>query len=480
MATTAIWPIRGRLDHVMTYTENPDKTANPKWERADLQALSDVVEYAMDEAKTRGAVNELAHIADEGQCQRQYFTNGVNCDPATARDAMNMTKRRFSKEGGIVAFHGYQSFAPGEVTPEQAHLIGLELAQRLWGERFEVVVSTHLNTGVVHNHFVLNSVSCVDGLRYCDNKKTYAQMRRASDELCREHSISVITQENGRSAHYREWMADHAGERTWRTAIREDVDKAIAASMTWQAFLAQMRQLGYEVKTGVKHIAVRPPGKERFVRLRSLGDKYTEDAIRQQILRQRAPQRPKQPEPPRVIRIRVKGDFWQSKVTWKSLRALYYFYLRKLRQARQARAPAPFVLREDLRSLSTLSEQAQFLHRYKLDTAKQLASHRADCDGQIILLCVERKELKNQLRRKDIAPEQVEPIAVRIVAINEKLKTLRKEVRLCDDILIRSVQIKENYVAAKQQEKEEQTHEPIGRSGGTVDQHGHKHDRQGR
>ena len=201
MATTAIWPIRGRLDHVMTYTENPDKTANPKWKQADLQALSDVVEYAMDEAKTRGVVNELEHIADEGQCQCQYFTSGVNCDPATARDAMNMTKRRFGKEGGIVAFHGYQSFAPGEVTPEQAHLIGLELARRLWGERFEVVVSTHLNTGVVHNHFVLNSVSCVDGLRYCDNKKTYAQMRRASDALCREHTLSVKTQENGRSAH---------------------------------------------------------------------------------------------------------------------------------------------------------------------------------------------------------------------------------------------------------------------------------------
>ena len=130
MATTAIWPIRGRLDQVITYTENPDKTANPKWMQADLQALSDVVEYAMDEAKTRDVLNELEHIVDEGHCQRQYFTSGVNCDPATARDAMNMTKRRFGKEGGIVAFHGYQSFAPGEVTPEQAHLIGLQLAEK--------------------------------------------------------------------------------------------------------------------------------------------------------------------------------------------------------------------------------------------------------------------------------------------------------------------------------------------------------------
>ena len=211
---------------------------------------------------------------------------------------------------------------------------------------------------------------------------------------------------------------------------------------------------GYEVKTGVKHIAVRPPGKERFVRLRSLGDEYAEDALRQRILRQRAPERSKQAEPPKVVRIRVKGDFRLSKVTWKSLRALYYFYLHKLRQARQTNTPASFVLREDLRSLSALSEQAQFLGRYKLDTAEQLASHRANCDGQIILLCVERKKLKNRLRRKDTAPEQMAPIAARVVAINEKLKTLRREVRLCDDILIRSVQIKENYVTTRQQEKE--------------------------
>ena len=146
-----------------------------------------------------------------------------------------MTKRRVGKEGGIVAFHGYQSFLPGEVTPEQAHLIGLELAQRLWGERFEVVVSTHLNTGVVHNHFVLNSVSCMDGLRYCDNKKTYAQMRRVSDELCREHMLSDITQQNGRSAHYREWMAAQAGERTGPPALRGGVGKAPAASTEWPA-----------------------------------------------------------------------------------------------------------------------------------------------------------------------------------------------------------------------------------------------------
>ena len=482
MATTAIWDIKGRLDQVMDYAKNPEKTANPKWEQSELQGLADVMEYAMDTAKAKGLLDALDYIADESKTQRQYFVSGVNCDPATARDAMLMTKRRFGKESGIVAFHGYQSFKPGEVTPELAHLIGTKLAERLWGDRFEVVVATHLNTGVIHNHFVLNSVSCVDGKRYYDNKKTYAQMRRASDELCREYELSVIAQRNGRSKHYAEWQAEHAGERTWRSAIREDVDKAIAASMTWQAFLSRLRGLGYEVKaSGVKHVAIRPPGKERFVRLRSLGDDYTEDAIRQRLLRQRAPTRPPAPTPVTVRRIRVQGDFQLSKVTWKSLRALYYFYRRKLSAARGPHGTtAPYAVRADLRHMDAISEQAKFLNRYKLDAAEQIITHQAGCHGQIMLLNEERKKLKTGLRRAGALQEDEAPALARIAAINDRLKRLRKEVRLCDDILTRSIQIKENLALAKQQEKEVSEHEPDRRSGRANREHGDQRNRQGR
>lgn len=311
----------------MDYAKNPAKTANPKWGQGELQALADVVSYAMDQAKTKNTLESLG-ISEESGAQRQYLVSGVNCDPATARDAMQITKRRFCKEGGIIAYHAYQSFKPGEVTPELAHLIGLKLAERLWGERFEVIVATHINTGVVHNHFVLNSVSFMDGKRYYDNKATYAALRRASDELCREHSLSVITQPMGRAKHYAEWKAENEGKPTWRSAIREDVDKAVAASMTWQAFLFRLRSLGYDVKaSGVKHVAVKPPGKERFVRLRSLGENYTEEAIRQRILKQRAPSRPTVRKPATVRRVRVYGDFKLTKVTWKGLRALYFFYI---------------------------------------------------------------------------------------------------------------------------------------------------------
>lgn len=173
MATTAIWPIRGRLDRAIAYIKDREKTYNPAWEQGDFPALSSLMQCAMKQAAAQGMGNTINYVTDGEKTDYQYYVSGIRCDPQSAREAMALTKRRFQKEGGIVLFHGYQSFKPGEVTPEQAHEIGVELANRLWGDRFEVVIATHLNTGVLHNHFILNSVSCVDGKRFYANKATY-------------------------------------------------------------------------------------------------------------------------------------------------------------------------------------------------------------------------------------------------------------------------------------------------------------------
>ncbi len=184
MATTAIWKVKGNLGQVVNYAANPDKTT---FAPDEMQNLRDVMDYATQDYKT----------------EEQRYVSGVNCAPEIARDQMMMVKRQFGKEGGIIAFHGYQSFAPGEVTSEQAHEIGVELAQRLWGAKFQVVVATHLDREHIHNHFVLNSVSFVDGKKYNDCKSTYALMRQTSDQLCREHGLTVIEEpEQGRTMSY--------------------------------------------------------------------------------------------------------------------------------------------------------------------------------------------------------------------------------------------------------------------------------------
>ena len=446
MATTRIWKVGSNLSRVVDYAKDETKTENPAWSKTDYQTMRDVMDYAMDDAKT----------------EKQFYVTALNCNADYAREQMQMTKRRYDKTDGILAWHGYQSFAEGEVDADTAHKIGVALAKELWPD-FEVIVATHLNTHCFHNHFVLNSVSFLHGRKFNACKESYKKMRAASDRLCREYGLSVITEHKAYyPKHYAEWQAEQNGQRTWRTAIREDVDKAIMQSMTWSAFLRALREQGYEVKTGVKHIAVRPPGKERFVRLRSLGEGYTEETIRQRILRQYTPQRKSQQESEKVLCVKVRGDFRLSKVTWKGLRALYFFYLRKLRAAQhQPSERVPYLIREDLRLLDKISEQNKFLIRHKIDTPEQLAALKESAEHSIKELSYQRKELMNEKRRVGISPKQQTDISAQMAGLSIQLKALRKEVRLCKEIEERAQEIarKNEQVKAQQsiQKEEAQT-----------------------
>ena len=151
MATTKIWPVKDSLARVVDYARNPDKTIY-----SDLQT---VLHYAANEEKTI-----------EGG-ERAMFVTGVNCNRDTALQEMQAVKKRFGKTGGNVAYHAYQSFKPGEVTPELFHRLGVELAKRMWGDEYQVLVATHFNTGTYHNHFVVNSVGLWDGKKFNCGKR---------------------------------------------------------------------------------------------------------------------------------------------------------------------------------------------------------------------------------------------------------------------------------------------------------------------
>lgn len=407
MATTAIWKVKGSLGRVVDYAANPDKTT--VFTAEDLQGLRDVMNYTTQDYKT----------------EEQRYVSGVNCAPAIARDEMQMVKGQFGKEGGIVAFHGYQSFAPGEVTPEQAHNIGLELAKRLWGDRFQVVVATHLDKEHIHNHFVLNSVSFVDGKKFNDCKATYALMRRTSDELCREHGLSVIEHpEQGRTMSYDAWEAEQKGKPTWYGQIRRDVDAAITRSFLFDHFIDNLKRQGYQVKQG-KYIAVRPPGKERFVRLKTLGDNYTEEAIRQRIwaheqtpLYHRPPAQPKR-------RYAMRGK--PKKLT--GFRALYYHYLYLLGKLGKPKSPprkSRYLMNEIIK-LDRYMEQFNLLWKYRIDTESRLHTLEEAVQADLDALTAQRTDLYRQ-KRKD--PDN-ETLLSEIESINQSIRGRRRELRIC-------------------------------------------------
>ena len=238
MATTAIWDVKGWLGKILIYAENPEKTDNPEFYQnetsssEEVQGLSDVIDYAMRDSATKS--EEL----------KQQFVSGINCFPNTARQEMLAVKKQYGKEDGNIAYHGYQSFAEGEVTPELAHKIGVKMANELWGERFQVIVATHLDkANHLHNHFVINSVSFKDGLKYNDCTKSYMLMRKTSDRLCKEYGLSVIDNpKRGKAKHYGEWKAEQDGRPTWRGIIKQDIDEIIATSFTDKQFFYKLKE----------------------------------------------------------------------------------------------------------------------------------------------------------------------------------------------------------------------------------------------
>lgn len=232
MATTKIWDIKGRLDNLINYAANPEKTSSKAYNQSQIQALHDVMEYASDDYKT----------------EQRLFVSGVNATPDTAKQKMQQTKLRYGKIDGVIAFHAIQSFKPGETSPEVAHEIGKRLAKEMWGDRFEVVIATHLNKEHLHNHFVINSVSFIDGMKYYDNTENYRRMRAISDRLCQEFNLSVIRNPKSKGKHYAEWKAEKEGNPTMRSLIREEIDEIIKSSYTSRDFWMQLEKRGYKVQ----------------------------------------------------------------------------------------------------------------------------------------------------------------------------------------------------------------------------------------
>lgn len=168
------------------------------------------------------------------------------------------------------------------MTPELAHQIGVEFAEQLLLGQYQAIVTTHLNTKHYHNHIVWSAVSLEDGKKYHSNNKSYyTEVRALSDALCQKYGLSIIeTPESLRGKRqYEKWRAEKNNQPTWRTAIRQDVDDAIQQSLTWRQFLSVLERKGYEVRMGRKYPVLRPPGKERFVRFKTLGKRYTPEAI---------------------------------------------------------------------------------------------------------------------------------------------------------------------------------------------------------
>ena len=447
MATTGFWPIKGRLKDAIDYAENPDKTTDSKYLDEDLYSA---LRYAANDEKT----------------DKKMYVSAINCPKQLAYETMMDTKRRYGKLGGNVAYHGYQSFKTGEVTPQEAHTIGMETARRMWGDDYEIVVTTHLNTDNIHNHIVVNSVSFRTGRKFENHVADHYRLREISDAVCQEYGKSVLKNAKFYGGEKGAYWVHKNGGMTHRDILRRDIDEVLSKVSIYRHFFEYLENLGYEVRGDVDslNLSVIAEGWQRPVRLKSLGPKYTLDAIKERLLRNlddrnlywiAIPERRRAPLLIIEYNLRQAGKMDGLQLTFAIFTELLKICTGNNLLAENKHLPLSPALREEVRKLDKYIEDYTLLCECHIDTAEELFAFRENVDAQLEELKREREHIRNKIRRAPEAEKAELKLAAK--AVTAKMEPLRKQQRSAKRIAERSIQKVENLLAIERQQESEFT-----------------------
>lgn len=241
--------------------------------------LADRTDYAKNPYKT-----------NEGE-----YISSYECDPRTVQGEFMLSKRQYdditgrTQASNVIAYQIRQSFKPGEITPELANKIGYELGMSFTKGNHAFIVATHVDKSHIHSHIIFNSTSLDCTKKFRDFKRSGKALAQISDRLCLENGLSIIENPKRSKGHYGKWLGDEK-PLTHSEKLRQTIDEVLTQKpKTFDAFLQLMQSAGYEIKVG-KHYAFKGAEQKKFIRLRSLGEGYSEDEIKA-IIEGKAPQR---------------------------------------------------------------------------------------------------------------------------------------------------------------------------------------------
>ena len=426
MATTSLWHIEGSLNDLINYVENPKKTIKSTGKSNDLSQLFD---YVVRDEKTDG---------------KQYVT-AINCLKEIALKQMILTKKQFNKTSGYIAYHGYQSFKPDELTSDECHKIGVELAKEMWGDRFQVIVTTHLDREHLHNHFCINSVSFLDGKKYNYSKSEIQRLRNTSDRICLEHNLSIIEKPLGKTPRSI-YFAERDGKPTKYNLLREAIDFAVENSATYGQFLNILREWGYkcEFYNRGKCYVIRSVYGGRSTRMYQLGENYRNSVIRRRI---EANPRKETTQKYNAVMGYYYGQelnnyykaFYRNSRIYRDLeglKALYYRYGYMLGVMPESKGHQPLSpqLRQSLRFIDRYSRQVRLVSKYSFETYEQVERLIENNNRDIGTLEKERAYIYSRFNRtKD--PEQKEQYRKRKEELTKALTVMRQENKVAKTIL---------------------------------------------
>lgn len=392
--------------------------------------------------KFKSRLNQLIEYAINGEkTEEKLYVSGINCIPDTAFYEMKNVKKQFFKTEGIECFHAIQSFVKDEVTPEQAHEIGVKLANELWGEKFQVIVSTHLNTDNIHNHFVINSVSFIDGKRFCNTKRDYALMRKTSDRLCKEYGLSVLKQE--------EKYNKYATSNLYKELMRDSIDYAIASSKDYDEFIQILKDLDYIITDRNNSLSIRREPYKRNTKIeKQFGKNYSKENIFKRILETQATF-PYYPNPYLLINRAYKSynNIKEKHNPQKGSILYLMFHYEKLFGIKTKNALKSNVTRitpeliREIKKMDEYSNQAKLLATNNINTEEDLLKFEKSIYEKINPLKSERENLWKK-HKKAKTNDEKKDIENQIIDISKKISPLSEQKKCCNNITNRLNKIK--------------------------------------
>ena len=291
----------------------------------------------------------IDYICNPVKTDGKLLVSSYGCTAETADIEFEWTRRHSIDKGANLGRHLIQAFEPGEVTPEEAHEIGMQLAKEILGGKYEFVLTTHIDKDHVHNHLIFNAVSFTDHKHYHSNKRSYHYIRRTSDRICKEHGLSVIIPGKDKGKSYIEHQAAQAGT-SYKAKLKAAIDRLIPASADFEDLLLRLQREGYEIKRG-KYISCRASDQERFTRMKTLGADYTEEAITARIAGRARPSRqPKQHDGKISLLIDIQNNI-------KAQQSAGFAHWAKLNNLKQAARTMNFLTEHGITSYGELESR---------------------------------------------------------------------------------------------------------------------------
>lgn len=386
--------------------------------------LDAVINYAMNGEKTENGI----------------LVSAINCLPQTAYSQMILTKKAFHKEDGRLGYHIIQSFNGNEISPDKCNKIGIELAEELWGDKYQVIVCTHTNKKNVHNHIVLNSVSFIDGSKYHNSNVEIALLRETNDDICRKHGLSIIksTKATTVSDISKSRIANYNRNSGKMELIKADIDEAIKEATKYQEFVDILAFKGYYIKKSSYYISVSTPYYNRNIRLsRAFGEDYTFDNIKTRIYQPTLYDRYlKRTNNEKVYKVRIYDGIKinQEKLKTSSFYRLYVHYLYLL-----GKLPPKIHYEErtieyykEIDKFNKLADEMNLICTYNLNSKEDTQNLRMKYIEEILPLKAQKEEyikLYNQTKNnadKTILKAKISHLNEDIERINNKLQTCRR------------------------------------------------------